>query len=229
MQNEEMPSRKKWIWRGIGSVLYLLLLIFLFFGYLHTPPGRSWAWGQKLLSRVGYSCPDDFRYKPLQEIKGVRASPTKSIWGLTLNQTSEYQLIQWVQRRKINCDKRRIGYSYIKCPNVPLKKLGFPIENSRGELNFVFDSRSKLIFVGLLHRKLQSEKALEILNTLSEDLNKRLGKPSRAPASMSLADLDSEKNSVSYEYRFKDYVARITATKVSSAGIILYEQHVFIP
>ncbi|KYG68073.1 hypothetical protein AZI87_02075 [Bdellovibrio bacteriovorus] len=216
-----------------GSLLFLAL-----FGSHLEPMIRSNVATQKFLiwvnspfssQKVNAEDLDEMRREPLQAQRGTLPSPSKKVWELTLNETTEAQLADWIRHRKIACSKSSKGYNYIKCKKVPLVALGLPYVNSFAELDFTIDAHNRLIFVGLLHRQLETVKALSLLENISASLNSRLGSPSRSPASLTPEELDHSLEALSYEYKFKDYIARVTASKLSTTGIILYEQHIYIP
>ncbi|KHD87623.1 MAG: hypothetical protein OM95_13635 [Bdellovibrio sp. ArHS] len=216
-----------------GSLSFLAL-----FGPHIEPAIRSNVTAQKILiwlnspfqsQKVNAEDLDQMRRNPLQAQRGTQPSPSKKVWELTLNKTTESELAEWIRAKKIACSKSSKGYNYIKCQKVPLKALGLPYNNSFAELDFTIDAQNRLIFVGLLHRQLPTDKALSLLENISDSLKSRLGAPTRSPASVTSAELEHSLEALSYEYKFKDYIARVTASKLSTTGIILYEQHIYIP
>ncbi|WP_374029064.1 hypothetical protein [Bdellovibrio bacteriovorus] len=222
------------------AIIFLLLIGFAagFVGFLHTPSLRQTPFAMKVLTWLGTSCPTDFltaqgldhlRHDSLVKIRGASQAPTKTVWGLTLNRSNEAELLRWMRDRRFTCEKSRRGYVYYKCKNISLTSLGRPFKGPIGDLDFVLDAYDRLIFVGFLQGKMESKQAFALFRRISQQLKLRLGEPSRKTESFSFHDFTKDLNAITTEYRFKDYLAKVIATRIPQSGVMLYEQHIALP
>ena len=208
--------------------LIYLIPITGFLYYLHTPDGKKNPLTRELLVLFDYHCPVDKTARA--EIETLRLkrtdahleypayAPQTKIWSLNLNQTTEFQLTQWLKRKRISCSKSIFSQHQIKCINVSLEKIGFPEINSQAELEFRMNDQGLLSYVGILVKGLTTLDIQEIFRARSVNLEKRLG-----PAGIT----ERQPLLYSQEYRFHDYSAKLTAAKLPRAGLSFYEQHLY--
>ncbi|MFS4460168.1 hypothetical protein [Bdellovibrio sp. HCB2-146] len=215
----------------LGIVLpFLIYLIPIagFLYYLHTPEGRKNPVTHELLVLFDFHCPVD--KTAAKEIEGLRLkrtdasleypqfAPQTKIWSLNLNQTTEFQLTQWLKRKRIACSKSFLYQHQIKCVEVELEKIGLPKVPAKAELEFRLNEKGTLQYVGILVKGLTTLDAQEIFRARSVHLEKHLG----------VANLTERKPLLySQEYRFNDYSVKLTAAKLAKAGLSFFEQHLY--
>lgn len=208
--------------------LIYLIPIAGFLYYMHTPEGKKNPLTRELLVLFDHHCPVD--KAAAKEIEGLRLkrteatleypqyAPQTKIWSLNLNQTTEFQLTQWLKRKRISCSKSFLYQHQIKCVEVELEKIGLPTINAKAELEFRLTEKGVLRYVGILVKGLTTLDAQEIFRARSLNLEKRLG----------VANI-TERQPLLYsqEYRFYDYSVKLTAAKLPKAGLSFYEQHLY--
>jgi hypothetical protein len=230
--------------KGIASVAAVAVLFVGFVGFLHTPAGRKLPMGRRLLSLMHISCPINFkklttgqveytRRYGMNAIKGTRAtSVTPSLIGLELNQTTERGAQTWASNSGLKCESLVRGLHYLKCENVSpnlIRYDGNVVVGTRPiqALTLAFSPTEKLIAVDVFRRQLPPAEAANVMQSVSENLDKKLGKPTESFGALTAAHLGGQTMKTAFcNYRFKNYVALLTAQNIPwSGGVVVHEQY----
>lgn len=230
-----MSRLKKIVLIGTGSLVLSVAAFIGFVGYLHTPEGRQLPIAQTLLTALGYKCPvTEVTAAQLTQLRkqafalgpqSAQMAPQKWAFGFALGLTKPADVLAWAQRKQITCTERVKGYFYVECKDVAAELIGGRAERgSISELTFSFDENSKLISINLLRDGLDAAQASTILRELNGRLVGILGKPSRTSGDFSAENLQARYSGAGLDFKFKDYVASISAAHLPS-GVSLYERY----
>ncbi|MDG0818104.1 hypothetical protein [Bdellovibrio svalbardensis] len=224
--------------RGILLTLSGLVLLFGFFGILNTEIGQHIPVIRELALELGYKSRVDnlsssqmerFRTQAITHLKGDINAPHRPAIGLNLDSTTIREAANWLQSKGLSCVHGVKGYAFLRCHKIPSKVLGLNSTlNSTtviDEMDLGFNSQGKLISVNLLHRKLSALQGVELINDISQGLRSSLGVPTKMIGANDVKTFATAMNSVSIEYNFKDYLAKVTASYLPWSGVVLYEQY----
>jgi hypothetical protein len=197
---------------------------------LHLRAARPW------LSRLGVRCPvervsatqvDLLRRTALDSLRGTAPAPARPALGLRLLETRQAEVLEWASRQGLRCAAFVRGMSYVSCQDVPAEALGrFGSGAPVADLSAAFDSRGVLVGVDTLRRGLSAEQAAALGTTITSRLGGDLGAPTEEAGEWSASYLGGGALHTAFvRYRFRDYLAAVTATHLPGSGVILREQY----
>jgi hypothetical protein len=201
-------------------------------GVLHMPFARP------LLARLGAFCPvrtvsaaevDAARGPALAALRGEAKAKSRPALGLRLDETTAAQARAWADANGLACTTPPKAAHTLACSNVPAEALGLPrAQGNVHDVALAFDARGVLVAVDALRRGLTPRDAAgagaAIVNRLSADL----GAPSEHAGDWTAEHLDGPLHTSIVRFRFRDYVATVTATHVPGTGVILREQYLSV-
>lgn len=233
-----MAVLKEKLTRGVLLSLTGLVIVLGFFGVIHTQAGQQIPFVRELAAWIGYDLPhgdisatqmDHFRTQAVLHLKGDQNAPHRPALGLNLDSTTIRQTADWLQTKGLKCLHGVSGYAFIQCKNVPSASLGLNNDSQANvlidEVDFSFNSGGKLIAVNLLRRKLSASAGVDLISVISQALKNSLGVPTKIIGQNDISTFAKAMNSVSIEYNFKDYLAKVTASYLPWSGVVLYEQY----
>lgn len=211
-----------------AAALGALLLCAGVIGALHTAAGR------RVMMLVGVPCPVNTvsaeqvaqaRSAGLRQMRGEGRAPTRPALGMQLGRFTEQDVRAWQGRENVACDAVVHGYTYLRCRGVPAQSLGVD-GPAISELWFSFDGTGRLIGVDSYRRGLDDPGAELAWSSARSRLERELGPPSKAQGEASPATLRaSALQTARIEYRYRDYLATLTAVNLPHAGLAVREQY----
>lgn len=195
-------------------------------GFLHMPAARP------LLRMLGGGCPlkasaaevESARLTAARETRGTDPAPARPALGFMLDVTSSDDVRAWAKKAGIACKEEREG-TYFACADVPAASLG---EAGRiTDVSFGFSPTTKrLVNLTTLRLDLTGDDAARQLASIAARLEKELGAPSSAAGEPSGTYLSSgDMHTSMMAYRYADYMADVSATKIPQAGVAVREHY----
>jgi hypothetical protein len=198
----------------------------LLIGFLHTKAGRP------LLARLGVSCPvkaspeavEAARLHSARTLRGTEAAASRPALGFALDSMTLNDVKAWAARKNVSCDELRVGL--MRCTDVPSVAVGStgPAIN---QLDFGFAPATEhLVNVSAWRNGMTGDAAAAQLATVVEKMKEQLGAPTREAGSRTAGYLASgAMHTATVEYRFKDYIADVTATNIPGRGLLMREHY----
>jgi hypothetical protein len=205
-----------------------LAMIFGAAAWLHTPRGIAALRAAGVPCPVGQASATDVaavRERGLAQLRGLPAAPSRAALGLAFDGTTLAQAQAWAARKGIACDQVSKGLQFLRCRGVDAAALGVqgpPVS----ELWLSFGAAGRLVGVDLYRRGLDDGGAATAWSDASARLRSALGAPLRevgdaAPAVLRASALQTAR----IEYRYRDYLASVTAANLPHAGLAVREQY----
>lgn len=157
--------------------------------------------------------------------RGDRLAPERPAAGLALGITTLADAARWSERHGIECKRADQGFTLVRCADVPAEVIGE--HGAAIELvTLVFDGTNTLRSVDVWRGRLSASLAAEVYLRLAAQLDGSLGAATVHEGSASAAKLAAQFAQVATEYRFSDYVARLSATNIPGKGVAVRTQHI---
>jgi hypothetical protein len=199
-------------------------------GVLHAPFARG------LLLRIG-GCPmAGARMTPVEMDAArriaVAADPATAMagarpaLGFALDESSAADVDAWARRVGASC--RDVHPGLVKCESVPAAALGrADVEGRIDELAIGFDRRGHVVNVTTLRTHLGAEQASRSADDIVASLQRALGAASRTGGTFAKDQLAKAgaASAAAVSYRYRDYVADVTALNLGSDGLVLREHY----
>lgn len=206
-----------------ASVLVALTLVG---GFLHTKAGRP------LLARLGVGCPvkaspeavEAARLNSARAQRGTEAAASRPALGFALDTMSLADVKAWASQQHVSCEDVRAGL--LRCTDVPVAALGGtgPVINKL-DLGFSL-ANQHLVNISAWRNGLSSEAAVAQMDAVVASMKERVGEPTTEAGSRSASYLASGPlHTAMVEYRYKDYIADVSATNVPGRGLSLREHY----
>jgi hypothetical protein len=202
-------------------------------GVLHLPVARP------LLARLGAFCPvcavsaaerDAARGPALAALRGEADAKSRPALGLRLDATTTAEVRAWASDNGISCVAPPRAAHALACSDVPAEALGLPASHGRvPDVVLAFDARDVLVAVDALRRGLTPHDAAAAGAALVARLSAELGAPGERSGDWTPEHLDGPMRTSIVRFRFRDYLAVVTATHVPGSGVILREQYLSVP
>jgi hypothetical protein len=218
----------KWFLRTAAAAALLTALI----GFAHTPYGRP------LLNalRGAPGCPVDLSGGDPKQVEAQRKAALRRRVGSTpeltrpaaefaLGQSTRAQVTAAMNMRAERCQSLR-DESVFKC-TLRANDARWP----RGDAHFQFDAHGHLVALDVRHAPVAANEAFGQLSLLGEGLRERVG-----PVTQQRGARDAKALAQSYlrqsilEFRYKSYVAQLSATNFGEAhGSVVRESYQYLP
>ncbi len=228
------PTNKEKMTRGTLLSLTGLVVVFGCFGFLYTEAGQNIPFVRNISSLLGHTARpenisskqmDQLRMQAVLHLKGSEKAPARPAMGLNLDTTTIREAANWLQSVGLKCVHGVLGYAFLRCQKIPSQTLGLNSNSLIDEMDLSFNSHGKLIAVNILHRKLSALQGVDLISAISQSLRDALGAPTKVIGLNDVKTFSTAMNSVSIEYNFKDYLAKVTASYLPWSGVVLYEQY----
>lgn len=220
-------KRAKWI-RVSLYVVSVFVVLTAFVGFLHTKAGRP------LLARLGVGCPvkaspeavEAARLNSARLSRGVETAASRPALGFALDTATLSDVKAWADKKNVSCDELRAGL--LRCNDVPVATLGAgftgPVIN---QLDFGFAPATEhLVNISAWRRGMTGAAAAAQMNAVVASMKEQLGAPTSEAGSPTARYLASgAMHTAVVSYRFKDYIADISASNVPGAGLMLREHY----
>lgn len=198
-------------------------------GVAHTPFGRP------LLGYLGMvpGCPvsldnadpvkaEAFRRAELQAHAGSLAPLGRPALGFELGQARRGDVQAWIQGQAGRCKETR-GASVVRCEGAALKG-----EPSIEDIHFQFDADDRLVAIDLFRKGNCGSQALQHLAQLEKRLSEKVGPATLRNGEANAEYLDAASmRRVGVEFRYSDYLARLSAMNFGSRGVRVRESYQF--
>ena len=211
-----------------GTTLFVALA-----GFAHTPTGRP------ILALFG-KCPvvlpgslpaaerEAGRAKAVQSLRGNVVAAARPALSFKLGETKRSDVDAWAAERQITCVPTKSG-STLGCQQVPVAVLpeafrGAPVD----ELTFRFDAQNVLVAVVTRRAQLEPKVAFEAQREIATAVDTAAGPSFSHTGDEKTLQATAAFAQVRNEWRFRDYYASCTASRINK-GITLYEEYMLIP
>ena len=195
-------------------------------GFLHTKAGRP------LLAHLGVGCPmkaspesvEAARLDSARLQRGTEAAASRPALGFALDTMSLSDVKAWADRKNVSCEDKRVGF--LQCTDVPLAALGSTGPNIT-KLDFGFSpTTERLVNITAWRDRLSGDVAAAQMSAVAASMRERLGEPTREAGSRTASYLAAgAMHTAVVSYRFKDYIADVSATNIPGRGLTLREHY----
>ena len=195
-------------------------------GFLHSKAGRP------LLARLGVGCPmratpeaiEAARHNSARVLRGTEAAASRPALGFALDTMTLTDVKAWAEQKQVSCEDKRAGF--VQCKDVPLSALGSSGPNI-AKLDFGFSlSTQRLVNITAWRDRLTSEVAATQMDAVVASMREQLGAPTREAGARTASYLASAPMQTAIvQYRFKDYIADVSATNIPGRGLTLREHY----
>jgi hypothetical protein len=198
----------------------------LLIGFLHTKAGRP------LLARLGVGCPvkaspeavEAARLNSARALRGPEAAASRPALGFALDSMTLTDVKAWAVQKNVSCDELRVGL--MRCTDVPSAVVG-STGAAINQLDFGFaPATERLVNVSAWRNGMTGAAAAAQLSIVVRKMKEQLGAPTRQAGSRSAGYLASgPMHTATVEYRFKDYIADVSATNIPGRGLLMREHY----
>lgn len=223
-----MMKRALWLRISIAALSALVVLTALIFA-LHTKAGRP------LLARLGVGCPiqaspesiEAARSESARVQRGSEVAASRPALGFVLGQMTLTEVKAWAERAHVECGLVRAGL--LRCRNVPRAALGGRgAEVNRLDLGFLLGSE-RLVNISAWRSGLSGPVAAAELDAVVARLEQQVGAPTREAGRRSAEYLAAGPlHTALVEYRFRDYIADVSATNIPGRGLMMREHYMSV-
>lgn len=148
-----------------------------------------------------------------------RRATARPAFGFELDRTTRDAVLAWGKSEGRTCADER-GGAALRCESTDAAK------GIVKDAYFRFDPQGRLVGVDLVHEGTDADGAAALVSKLETDVTKAAGTPTAARGAASAAHLgEGYLSQATFEYRFSDYAADITATNLGGQGIVVREQY----
>ncbi len=202
-------------------------------GFLHTAAGRKLPLGRKLLTLMGVECPlgknqsaeavDASRLRGMSVLKGQEAAAVRPALGLKLDESTEFEALEWGKLLKLKCELQIRGGRFLKCREP----------KTQGVFTLAFNPAGKLVAVDVFRRRVSVKSIGPLLADLADGLRRQLGEPHETEGALTksyLVNADDSRvpstmKTAYVQYHFSNYVAQLTASYLPWSGLTVHEQY----
>lgn len=206
-----------------------LALLIAAVGLLHTKVGRP------ILAKLGVACPvtkatpqqiDHARTIPAAAFAGMPKAPARPALGFTFEKSTMGDVEAWAKANDIDCTSINGNETLRACKNVKATALGEPADFAPAEeVAFEFRAARTLAVISVLRRQLSVAQANVMTTAASNRLRAALGAPQKTAGENSAAHFAmGPLQAYQEEYRFGDYAATLTETRLGTTGVLFREQ-----
>lgn len=217
-------------WKAITKAAAAITIAFAAFMLLvHLPAGR-----RLLAPFYAAKCPvthltaaeaEAARVAAVKATPGTGTAPARPALGFVLDKTTAAEVKTWAASAKLSCTDEREG-SLVKCTAVPPSALpegvpGPPLS----EVVFMFEPRGMtLVNLTAYLADAPETVAATRLRAVRDALRAKLG-PGTEVGEMEAAYLSEDARTATVGYRFADYQADVTATRLRPGQVMVREHY----
>lgn len=212
-------------WTVALTVLFVAVM-----GFAHTPWGRpilGWFSGVPGCP-LGFDDADPvqtevFRTNILRK-NTAGAAPSRATPALAfdLGRSTRADVETWAKSLGLACESKRQG-SVLNCPNASAADTASPPID---ELHLQFDPQGTLVAVNVFRKETKGPSAVAFMTERVSGLQQQVGPPTKADGKLDASWLDGGAFHVArQEFRYKDYLAVVSATNMGARGVRLREEY----
>jgi hypothetical protein len=166
----------------------------------------------------------------LAQLKGTAPAPERPALGFELEKSNESAVQAWVEHHRLRCTSHVRGLRTLDCEDVPAGALGVPDAEGRVDsLTVAFDAEGRVVAIDALRRRMEPRAASDSMEAARERLTPRLGPPTDTLGTTDVEYLSGGPFRTAYvRYRFRDYVATVTAVHLPNDGVAVREQYLAV-
>jgi hypothetical protein len=162
----------------------------------------------------------------MKALEGTRVASIRPALGLSLGETTIDEARDWGALRGISCNEEVRGLHLLSCHDIQPRLIGDQVGKTPIEvLTFTFNPRGRLEGVDVFRRQVSPREAALVMDELSHRLSHLLGRPSVVLGKNSAQYLSEGLRTSSTQYRFRNYVAMVSATRLPLSGVAVHEQY----
>jgi hypothetical protein len=205
--------------------------VVLAIGMLHMPFARP------LLMRLG-GCPmagvrmtakemENARHMAAASRRGGASSPARPALGFVLDATTVSEVREWAKRAGVRCQNPHPGL--VVCTDVPARAVGMAESDEKlDEIAFGFSEQDRLVNATTMRTHLSPQSAEWTSREILSSLASHLGPAHKTVGTFGAAQLRLEPAASSIStalYRYKDYVADVSAMNLPGSGLLIREHY----
>jgi hypothetical protein len=222
------PMRNK---RGLVYAAGAVTVAIAAIGAAHAPFARP------LLMRLG-GCPmagarmttveaENARHLAVSFDRGESPAPARPALGFELDSTTLAEVRDWAHRERVDCDDPRPGL--LKCTAVRPGALGLPDADGKiDELALEFNGQGRLVNATTFRTRLNAGAAASEAGAIVASLAEKLGPAQQHAGDFGVSHFAAAgaKSISTVTYRYRDYLADVTAMNAPSGGPSIREQYI---
>lgn len=222
--------RSRWLHGGAALTVAFFGLV----GFAHTEAGRP------LLNalRGAPGCPVDLaalepanveakRVDAIAKKRGTALESSRRALGFTLGETTRADVSAYLSAHGIACSDK--SDSVLKCDSAP-SELSPGSAPRIDDLHLQFDADDRLVAVDVYREGTSSCAAVAWLGELDGKLSRDIGPATGSQGEVSEAFLEGGSlRRAANQYRYRSYVAEVSATRLGSRGVRVREQYQWVP
>ncbi|MFO0674715.1 MAG: hypothetical protein U0235_34720 [Polyangiaceae bacterium] len=217
-------------WKAITKAAAAITLAFAAFMLLvHLPAGR-----RLLAPFYAAKCPvthitaaeaEAARVNAVKQTAGTGTAPERPALGFTLDKTTASEVKAWAARASVSCTDEREG-ALIKCTKVPTSALPRAVDGPPlSEVVFMFEPRGMtLVNLTAYLADAPETVAATRLRAVRDALRASLG-PGTEVGELDAAYFNEDARTATVGYRFADYHADVTATRLRPGQVMVREHY----
>ncbi|MEO6599305.1 MAG: hypothetical protein ABIQ16_05490 [Polyangiaceae bacterium] len=195
-------------------------------GLLHTKAARP------LLAHMGVGCPvkaspedvEVARINSARAQRGTETATSRPALGFALDTMTLKDVKAWADQKHVSCEDVRVGL--LRCVDVPVAAIGGsgPVIN---KLDFGFSPGSeRLVNISAWRGGLTSTVAVAQMDAVVASMKDQVGDPTTEAGTRDASYLAGGRmHTAIVSYRFKDYIADVSATNIPGRGLTLREHY----
>jgi hypothetical protein len=210
--------------RAAAGVLGFVFTMTALIGFMHTRAGRPLL--MKLAGVAG--CPvghasaaqiEAARLAAVARERGATPAPARPAFGFELDGSTLADVRAWERRGGISCSEER-GGTFVRCDDVPASAIGMTLgDGAVTEVAFGFAPSGRLVTVTALTERRDAGSATRLAEVSRQALASALGAPTTEAGSFARVG-----GTATLRYRFSDYSADLTASRVPGSAYAVREQ-----
>ena len=195
-------------------------------GFLHTKAGRP------LLARLGGGCPmkaspadvEAARRSSARAQRGTETAASRPALGFALDRMTLSDVKAWADKQHVSCEDVRAGL--LRCTDVPTAALAATGPSiNRLDLGFSLGGDS-LVNISAWRSGLTGSVAAAQMDAVVASMHDEVGDPTSEAGNRSANYLAAgPMHTAVVSYRFKDYIADVSATNIPGRGLTLREHY----
>ena len=214
--------------KTVIAALAVVAVSVLGMGALHMPfakPALALLKGTCPMGSANGAEVENARMEAVRLTRGDTLSPARPALGFALDATTNDAALAWAKEHALTCKETR-ERTLLSCENVPAVLLGEP-EGGAVDLHLGFTPKGVLVNITAVRRDLAPAEAEKVLAGVTGRMANDLGKPTVAAGEPTGAFLAaSHLRTATVEYRFRDYMAEVSATNMAGEGIQVREHYI---
>lgn len=209
-----MTTRNKRLLFGIGSASLVAVAVM---GAVHVPAVRTalglggCPWDPS--NSASAAKLEENRAKVADQLRGTTPAKARPAFGFALEKTTKADALAWSEKNGLVCKEVQRG-------------LALDCESEPKDVFFRFDTQGVLVELDVMHAPVSPAEAAAKTAAIAEALTNEAGEPTTKRGVPTEEHLSQGKLAqASFEFRFTDYAADVSATSRGEQGVVVRERY----